>query len=1823
MKKLTRLKKKSSILFIFVILSSSCFIFFLNHKPSVYSPVNEKSSINELKEPKIPLTAAQESLTTVWLKNPRFDEDPIEPIWYSEVDGDLLDLDVEAISDPVLDYVNLSTLGDSGTFSIDEPLNNTYWTAYKNPDLYILPDRYEINSSGLHVSHQWHENINQTRNRPSVHWKRTITMPVNMSDYIITSASLEVNFNATVTVSPHNGGGIDRLGDSGLDDYSTGDYAELYALISDDEETFPPIQIAYNNTGDLGKDSNPRISNYPDTPMDVIPENVLISILTTALQKDGYNITITLGIDIYCEDNEIGVDRDRWDSLIIRSFNLTFTYEKKIDQYTSVSWNQDCDKISDISTDTVIINEAKLNFKYKIDKNWTKSSPNSEIRVYINNNKLSETIKLSKANSSFQEATVGGYDITSLIPYNTEIKFSIQVYIADEFGLNKTRTISIDDIYLNISYTVIFPDTQTNLHVFFNGINKTLNPIFEVPLNTPLNITVRYPDDNGVHIRYATIQLSGNLTGTLIENFNFGQYTIIIDTSELSLGEYRFNIVAHRINYEARIIRPILTVPKYPTNDLELYLNGENKTSDPFYDVAINKLLNVTIKYKDITETHIPNATVQLTGEGIEENLIEDSVFKQYSIIINSTIKLTLGQNNLIIRAEEANFQETKINPRITLRRINTEIRPVLGTNKIKIAPGGRATILIYIYDTDFEKRIKGAAVRVVTYVWGNREGILTDSDNDGSYEVVINNVPEGTHSLIINVFGSNIYNFESYEFIIIADVQKGGLLLFQVLLTIFIITSVGLGGYLYVYQKILIFPKPVRKVRKFQRTLRKIKAPHVDILGRKKAFTSTYKEELKKSSRFLKGKPISEITEMEKVSKNILPKKDQNELKNDTAKINSKSQNMDKSSKQFLNKQKIHNNKFKANIRKFWHRAINYKKINKSWKFSIILLVLILNFLILSQFMNLNSINSSKNEKSGKLRISAQDSDTVQWLNNTSFDAPLGEFWYSETEGDLSDVEATSDLDYANFRIIGDSGTFSIDGPLNDVSWIASSNPEFETTPDTVGRDSTGLFIQHTWDESVDQTRNTPSIHWKKNITTFPINMSDYIITSAILDVNFSATVTAMGGVQDHIGGIERPGDYTEGQFPNPPDNETQFGIGDFATFYVLISDLENNNVYQLAVNQTTDLGRDAVPGISPEVSNYPDTPLDVVPEDLLISYLNSVLESDNFNFTITLGIDIYCEDNEYNADVDIWNLLTIRTFNLTFTYEKKIDQFTSVSWNQDADKISDILDDTIIIDEAMLNFYYTIDRNWPVSSPNSKIRILFNDNQHPVPIELSTVTTEFQEANFDVTSLITDDVNLSIQVYLADEFGLNQNTTISIDDVTLNISYTRIFPDIETNLYLFLNNEEKTLDPNIEIDVDEQLNITVKYLSNTGVHIPNAKIVLSGNFTANFTENAILEQYSILITTDTDDIGVNFLTITAQAEDFITQKISSTVAVRKIDVEDLQLFLNSENKTLDPFIQLIYGEELNITVKYLDLSGTHIPNATVKLISERLTKDLEENHTLGQYSSKINTSERLIIGNNYLSIEAQETNLQTKTIDLRVSIRKINLEINTLSGSNTIEITPGENITISVNLINNDFGGMIQGAIVTYIWDDRNGILTDSDNDGIYEAFIENIPSGTHSIVISAFVGDEYFTDDYELVLTSSKLGEDPTLFQILVIITSIIVAVLAIYVVMYQRYLKYPKPVRKVRKYKRTLRKKTAPSTNITNRKNAFRSLYKDEVKPISSKVKSKSSEITTEQKSKPVESNQESEKLISDSLEKKAELDKIIDDSSKSNSKPNNT
>jgi len=1218
----------------------------------------------------------QDDYTIEWLDNPTF-ETPITP-WYNTTEGDAFD--INATTD--FNQANYKILGDSGVLQIDNPLSSSDWSVFNNPRSPILPDTYGISSAGAEIYHYWDEQVNQTRNTPSIHWKRNIEMPVNMSDYIITSASLEVVFNATVTVSPHavTGSGIDRDGDTGLDAYAIGDFAEFYILISDIDNT-QEYQIAYYKTIDLGRDS-PFTPNITDTILNAVPEDVIISLLTAVLSTDNYNFTITMGIDIYCEDNEFGADDDEWDSLLMKSLNLTFSYEKKIDKFTSLSWNQIGNTISGSNID---IKNATLNFKYKIDNTWTDESPNSELRFFINNNQYPETVKLSTATSIFQDVKVGGFDVTNLILKGVNITLSIQLYLADTFALDQEYTLSIDNASLLISYTENIVEDTTSLDIFLNDEDKTLEKSIEVTMGNDVNVTVMYKDSSSLFIPDATVRLlgaggprvlnedltfnqysvifsstelslgnnfltieanktyyepisesinikvidrntelllfldevdktldksiqmiygnNGNITITykdieqlpathidgatveligignpqnLTEDLSNNQYFIIIDTTDLGLGNSFLTVNAYKENYTIQSIRfkievlernsymdninlngiettsieipwneilsisisyndsltngfisgasvqlsgtgisetftensPIdynlnintalmalginfLTISANKENytlssriisisvterdtKVDVYLNGTlssnfdiynisigeklnitvfykdlstdsfidsanvrliesgiptdlteslifnqyyititaedlgvgvkfltisakidnytlasevltlivnekktqlllflngtpyydgdtikvevtdllnitvkyldnltkeylsgadvdiidkgymtenallehynitiniidlnstlnriviraqvtnyqtalieffiqiiergstgalfinelNKTADPYIDLTIGSILNLTIKYSDIrTENHISGAIVQLNGD-LTGFLSESIALEQYSIIINTT-DLGVGLNVFTIIAEKANFELFLIQKLyVSVARIRTNITTADRVSNIVIKPGGSVNLRIEIINLDFGGTVKGATV---TYRWARGEGFLTDDDNDGIYTVELTGIPEGSFTLTINAYKGEDYDFTSYEIVISAIIPAEELFLFQLLAIIGGITAAALLTYLYLYQKIFKFPKPVRKVRKYNKTLRKTKSPGVDITAREKAFKVKYQAEIAKNAKLLKGKPAEVTPKPDKVLK-------------------------------------------------------------------------------------------------------------------------------------------------------------------------------------------------------------------------------------------------------------------------------------------------------------------------------------------------------------------------------------------------------------------------------------------------------------------------------------------------------------------------------------------------------------------------------------------------------------------------------------------------------------------------------------------------------------------------------------------------------------------------------------------------------------------------------------------------------------------------------------------------------------------------------------------------------------------------------------------
>ena len=683
---------------------------------------------------------------------------------------------------------------------------------------------------------------------------------------------------------------------------------------------------------------------------------------------------------------------------------------------------------------------------------------------------------------------------------------------------------------------------------------------------------------------------------------------------------------------------------------------------------------------------------------------------------------------------------------------------------------------------------------------------------------------------------------------------------------------------------------------------------------------------------------------------------------------------------------------------------------------------------IVISLIFSFNpNLSSPESRYESEVQSSATEIEQKQWLDNTYFSTQDAWYFSKGTQGDNSSVDGNINNDEANLKVIGETKIFNdISGTPNSstsLGWEEFNNDGF-LLPDSSGINSEGCYATHTWSEGPNQF---PSVHWRRNVSLSD-DMADYTITSVSLNALFNASVNA---------NVDAANDSTSVQY---------YAIGDFVRFYVQISDIDYTNSYTVALNKTVYLGQDT--GTS--VLSISDTLIGSYDDNILITALNSAFEKDpdHSNFTLTLGIDIYSEDNWQGTDTDTFTLLMIKTCDLTFTYEKKVEKYSSISLNQ----VSNQINTTYQLMNAVLNFDYKINQLWPTSlSPFSELRILINDNQYAETIRLSTANTSFQEAKsggFDVSSLIVKGINItvSIQLYLADTFGLGNNLTIFIDNIYLNITYSLTVPDYNSNLSLFLN-------------------------------------------------------------------GVN--------------------------------------KTLDPFIEVPLGGVVNVTVKYSDDLGIHLGGSTIHLQGPGFDDSLNESIGLEQYTIIINSTEKLSMGLNILTLEAQLINFQTKIINPQISVREINAEITSYSGQNTLNIGSGDDAPLRIIINNTDFGGYIKGAVVLYSGDLGNGVLTDPDNDGVYESTIQNIPEGSYTVTINAIGSEDYNFVSYQLTINAiTPVAPDYT--WLILVLAGGVVGILVVFS-LYQFHFKYPPMIRKIRKLRKKIKKEKNTKPILLNQRN----------------------------------------------------------------------
>jgi hypothetical protein len=507
---------------------------------------------------------------------------------------------------------------------------------------------------------------------------------------------------------------------------------------------------------------------------------------------------------------------------------------------------------------------------------------------------------------------------------------------------------------------------------------------------------------------------------------------------------------------------------------------------------------------------------------------------------------------------------------------------------------------------------------------------------------------------------------------------------------------TVLIAGSLLSYIFIFRFPKPVRKVRKYKKSLRKESIPDIKVRRLERAFAIEYKRRVKTN----------------------------------------------------------------PNLKKVRFDTLQFSKFGKMT----IIIFVILNITLIPILISFNNLphNHSINMleiNNSPIHVSREVYYTKNWLDNSNFDDDSN--WLTTIEGDINDIYYDISGGEAKYLLLGKETHFiAAQGIPNSSIWNETTNPSFPNYPDTHQIiDNRGCYVSHTWTEYSDQS---PSVHWER-IINMPEEMDDNVITSVSMSTIINASVTTDSG--DYLYGIDTISDA--------PDH---YAEADYARFYVLFSDLNDELKYEVAYNQTIDLGNDGTSGI---LSN---TFLKNIPEERMIDYLTYIFKRNSTAFKVTLGIRIWCEDS-YQEDRDRWDELLIKDFNLNISYAEKIDQSTSLSLFQEGDKISG---ENIRIFNGNLRFKYKINDTWPqLASPSSEIRVLINDNPHSETIRLSSAIDDFQPNNpdgYDVTDLILKDtnINLSIQLYLADTFELNRTIQVSIDDVYLQISYVEVVFDI-----------------------------------------------------------------------------------------------------------------------------------------------------------------------------------------------------------------------------------------------------------------------------------------------------------------------------------------------------------------------------------------------------------------------------------------------------------
>jgi len=508
----------------------------------------------------------------------------------------------------------------------------------------------------------------------------------------------------------------------------------------------------------------------------------------------------------------------------INFYNLTFNSTKLDVGITFLNIIAQKDNYTAV-TELLRINVYERKTDYWVYLNGVVQGQNPSIVLYKNqflNITFTYNDTLLKEHISGAIVDINGSGISELLPgaFNN---YSVLINTNDlNQGVNFLTIFARKNGYEVHSVLIIVEIIQieTDLLLFVDGVDITSDPSINRYPDQILNITVSYNSSIAKdYILGATVDINGSgISELLPEAFN--NYSVLLNTNDLNQGANFLTIFARKGGYEPQTALLIIQIIQKETV-MQIYLNGYNKTLDPVFMLTIGQSLNLTVKYTDQSGAYISNATVSLIGEGFSLDLVKDNTFDQYFTILNSA-DLGIGLKLFSIIAQKPDFESLKKDLRITINRIAVKISTVSREAQIEAEIGDDVLLQLFLNDTFFGEDIINATV---TYNWAYGQGELEDSDNDGIFEILLENVREGIHTITINAFAGDNYDFQSYVITLVVTaptVSPGPDLSWLVYVLVGAIA--GLTIVFTLYQTHFKYPPMVRKIRKLKKNVKKAK---------------------------------------------------------------------------------------------------------------------------------------------------------------------------------------------------------------------------------------------------------------------------------------------------------------------------------------------------------------------------------------------------------------------------------------------------------------------------------------------------------------------------------------------------------------------------------------------------------------------------------------------------------------------------------------------------------------------------------------------------------------------------------------------------------------------------------------------------------------------------------------------------------------------------------------------------------------------------------------------------------------------------------------